>query len=225
MIKEIYFFFRYGPAVQKRKNELGLVEFMKAIARDLDADGFAELRTSLVGDLEGEILEIGSGTGATFHYYGPKANVTAIEPSDEFRAASEEAAESAAANIRIISGTGEKLPFPDAAFEVVTTSMALCSVASPSRTLTEFKRVLQPGGQLRLLEHVRSEHWLAGPLLDIFNPIWIRLNDVGCNWNRKTVETVRQAGFTIHSIENHKIYSKTVPATFPLRVIKAEQPM
>ncbi len=187
MIKEIYFFLRYGPAVQKRKKALGQVEFMKAFAKDLDADGFAELRNSLVGDLEGEILEIGSGTGATFPYYGPKASVTAIEPDDDFRAASEEAAESAAANIRVIPGAGEKLPFEDAAFEVVSTSLALCSVASPSRTLAEFKRVLRPGGRLRLLEHVRSEHWLAGPFLDLFNPIWLRLNDVGCNWNRRTV--------------------------------------
>ena len=224
MIREICFFLRYGPAVQKRKKKLGPVEFMKAIARDLDAGGFTGLRTSLVGDLEGEILEIGSGAGATFPYYGPKANVTAIEPDDDFRAASEEAAECAAANIRVIAGAGEKLPFPDAAFEVVTTSMSLCSVASPTETLAEFKRVLRPGGRLRLLEHVRSEHWLAGPLLDLFNPIWFRLNDVGCNMNRKTVDTVRQAGFTIQSIKPHKIYCKTAPAAFPFRVIKAERP-
>ncbi len=219
----MFFFFRYGPAVQKRKKELGVVEFMKAIASDLDAAGFSELRTHLVGDLEGKILEVGSGTGATFHYYGAEANVTAIEPDDDFRAASEEAAHNAVAKISVLPGSGEKLPFADATFEVVCASTALCSVASPLRTLIEFKRVLKPGGRLRLLEHIRSEHWLAGPLQDLVNPIWLRLNHVGCNLNRKTVETVGEAGFTIHSIENHKIYCKTAPATFPLRVIKAEK--
>ncbi len=224
MIKEIYYFLRYGPGVQRQKKELGHVEFMRAIASGLDAGGFAELRASLVGDLEGEILEIGSGTGAAFQYYGPKANVTAIEPDDEFRVASEETAESATATICVIPGAGEKLPFQESAFDVVTTSMSLCSVASPPETLAEFKRILRPGGRLRLLEHVRSEHWLAGPLQDLFNPIWIRINNVGCNMNRKTVESVSGAGFTIQSIESHKIYVKAAPATFPFRVIKAVKP-
>ena len=35
MIKEIYFFLRYGPGVKKRQKELGLVEFMKALSGDV----------------------------------------------------------------------------------------------------------------------------------------------------------------------------------------------
>ncbi len=78
MIKEIYYFLRYGPGLLKRQKELGPVEFQKTLVREADADGYDKLRTSLVGDLEGDILEIGAGTGATFPYYGPQANVTAI---------------------------------------------------------------------------------------------------------------------------------------------------
>ena len=66
MIHEIYHFFRYGPRIQKRRTQLGPVEFMKAMAQELDADGYAQLRSSLVGDLKEDILEIGAGTGATF---------------------------------------------------------------------------------------------------------------------------------------------------------------
>jgi len=73
MIREIYFFFRHGPKVQKRQKEMGLVEFQKDLARRLGADGYAELRSSLIGDLEGDILEIGAGTGAIFQYYGQNA--------------------------------------------------------------------------------------------------------------------------------------------------------
>ncbi len=67
-------------------------------------------------------------------------------------------------------GEGENLPFEDAAFDAVTASTVLCSVASPAGTLKEFKRILRPGGQVRLLEHVRSKHWLAGPMMDLLNP-------------------------------------------------------
>ena len=224
MIKETCFFIRNGPAVGRRQKQLGLVEFMKDMAKRLDADGFSKLRTSLVGDLEGDILEIGTGTGATFSYYGPRAHVTAIEPDDGFRAAAEVAAKSAKATINVVAGAGEALPFDDASFDAVSASLVLCAVDSPAKTLAEFKRVLRPGGEIRLLEHVRSEHWLAGPLLDLLNPIWLRLNKIGCNWNRKTVEAVESAGFSIRSIERYKIYSEAGPAVFPGRLIKAESP-
>lgn len=224
MIKEVYFLFRYGPAVRRRQKQMGLVEFMKDMATRLDADGFAELRTTLVGDLEGDVLEIGTGTGATFPYYGPRAKVTAIEPDDDFRAAAKEAARAAKATISVVPATGEELPFDDVTFDAVSASQVLCTVSSPSKTLEEFKRVLRPGGQIRLQEHVRSEHWLAGPLMDLLNPVWLRANKIGCNWNRKTVEHVVTAGFIIESIELYKIYSKAGPAVFPGRLIKAKRP-
>ena len=223
MIREIYHFFRYGPKTQKRQKELGLVEFLKVMSRELDADGFGELRTALVSDIQGEILEIGAGTGAMFPYYGPHAIVTAIEPNEEFRGAAEESAGEAKAVIRVVPGAGEELPFGDGRFDAVTASTVLCSVASPIRTLAEMKRVLRVGGQIRLLEHVRSEHWLAGPLMKLLNPIWLRINKMGCHWDRQTVESVRDAGFTICSVERYKMFSKAVPASFPLRLIKAER--
>ncbi len=224
MIKEICYFFRYGPSVQRQQRELGLVNFMKKMAIEMDADGFSFMRTSLVGDLEGDILEIGTGTGATFAYYGPKARVTAIEPNDELRFAANDAANYAKADIKVIPGEGEKLPFDDETFDNVSASLVLCSVTSPSKTLEEFKRVLRPGGQIRLMEHVRSEHWLAGPLLDLLNPLWLRINKIGCNWNRKTVDYVHSADLTILSIEPYKIYSKSTPAVFTIRIIKAKRP-
>ena len=60
--------------------------------------------------------------------------------------------------------------------------------------------------------------------MNLLNPIWLRINKVGCNWNRKTVEAVKDAGFTIRSIEPYKIYSEAAPAVFPGRIIKAELP-
>ncbi len=59
MIREIYFFFRHGPKIRKRQKELGSVEFLKKMSKELDADGLAKYRFRLVGDLEGDILEIG----------------------------------------------------------------------------------------------------------------------------------------------------------------------
>ncbi len=221
MLKEAYYFFRHGPRVQKLQKELGPVEFLRTFSKNLDADGLATYRASLVGDLEGDVLEIGAGTGAMFSYYTAAARVTAIEPDDDFRAAAEEAALETAVNVLVIAGVGEALPFDDATFDAVVGSQVLCSVDSPEKTLAEFKRVLRADGEIRLMEHVRSEHWLAGPLMNLLNSMWLRLNKMGCNWNRNTVESVRNAGFVIRSLTAYKIYSSAAPAAFPCRVIKA----
>ena len=224
MIREICFFLRYRPRVNKLRNELSLAEFLGRIAKELDAVGFSELRSELVGDLRGEILEIGTGTGATFSYYELGARVTALEPDEELRTAAEEEAGTSVAKIRVVPGVGEDLPFEDRSFDAVCASNVLCSVVSPAKTLEEFKRVLRSSGKIRLIEHIRSEHWLAGLLMDAFNPAWLRINRIGCNLNRKTIESVEAAGFEIESIRPFKIYCKAAPAAFPGRLIKARHP-
>ena len=202
---------------------MGRAEFSQMLAARLDEDGFAELRSELVCDLHGEILEVGTGTGTLLRYYGEAARVTAIEPDDEFRAAAEVAAKSSRSDVRCIPGVGESLPFDDATFDAVTASTVLCSVESVSRSLEEFKRVLRPGGSLRLIEHVRSDHAIAGPLMDLLNPVWLRLNKVGCNWNRRSVEAVRDAEFRNVDVKRYKIFSPVAPAAFPGALIKAEK--
>ncbi len=156
-----------------------------------------------------------------FRYYGDHVNVTAVEPDDEFRAAAELTANDAHATIKVVPGVGESLPFEDASVDAVVGSVVLCSVQSVQQTLTEFKRVLKPNGSLRLMEHVRSEHWPAGFLMDLSNPMWLRINKVGCNWNRRRLEAVRNAGFTIASTTAFKLYSPASPTAWPYRLIKA----
>jgi len=221
VIREIVYFLRHGPSVSRKQASMERVEFQQWLAAEADKDGLAELRSALVDGLRGDIVEIGAGSGAMFPHYGEGVNVTAIEPDDEFRAAAEEAAEAAGVTIDVIAGAGESLPCPDAGTDAVVASTVLCSVQSVRQTLAEFRRVLKPGGELRLLEHVRSERWLEGLLMSLFNPVWLYLNKVGCNWNRRTVEAVREAGFKIASVGKYKVWSPASPAAFPLRLIKA----
>lgn len=224
MLKESYYFLRYGPAILKQQKQLGLVACVQKMSRQADDDGYAAVRSQLVSDLEGDVLEVGAGTGAAFPYYSAAANVTAIEPNEDFRIAAESAADDAHATIRVISGKCEALPFEDSCFDAICASLVLCSVDSPEKTLDEFMRVLRPGGKIRLLDHVCSEHWLAGPLMNLLNPLWLRINQVGCNWNRHTVATVANSSFEIDSVERYKIYSSATPAVFPIRLIKARYP-
>ena len=221
MIREIVYFLRHGPSVSRKQAVMGRAEFQQWLVDEIDKDGMAEFRSLLVEGLSGDVVEVGAGTGAMFRFYGDNVRVTAIEPDDEFRAAAELAANEAHATIKVVPGVGESLPFEDASVDAVVGSVVLCSVQSVQQTLTEFKRVLKPKGNLRLLEHVRSEHWPAGFLMDLFNPMWLRVNKMGCNWNRRSFEAVRDAGFTIASTTAFKLYSRAAPTAFPYRLIKA----
>jgi len=66
--------------------------------------------------------------------------------------------------------------------------------------LSEVRRVLKKGGQLLMLEHVRSNNKILGRLMDKLNPLVSRLG-VG-NINRDTVQHLRQAGFKIKEERN-----------------------
>ncbi|HEA67693.1 MAG TPA: class I SAM-dependent methyltransferase [Desulfobacterales bacterium] len=70
------------------------------------------------------------------------------------------------AEIQVVPGKEESISFEDATFDAVSASSVLCSVTSPQKSLEEFKRMLWPGGQVCLLEHVRSVHWLKDPVYD-----------------------------------------------------------
>ena len=223
MIREIAFFLRHGPGVGRKQSSMEKVEFQNWLAARVDEDGMAASRASLVEGLRGEVVEIGCGSGAMFQYYSSDVRVTAIEPDDEFRVGAEQAAHDVVAEIRVVPGFAESLTMSDNSVDAIVCSTVLCSVNSIAETLAEFKRVLKPGGSLRLLEHVKSDNRIAGPLMNLTNPLWIWINKVGCNWNRSVEEPVLGAGFRIASVERIKFYSTAAPATFPYVLIKAEK--
>ena len=68
MLRESYYLLRYGPKVHSRQKEMGLVDFQKDLAKRVDVDGYAELRSRLVGDLEGNILDT-PGSGLVFNSF------------------------------------------------------------------------------------------------------------------------------------------------------------
>jgi ubiquinone/menaquinone biosynthesis C-methylase UbiE len=74
-------------------------------------------------------------------------------------------------------------------------------VADPLRALGEIRRVLKPDGTYRFIEHVRG-HGFQALAQDAVTPIWRRLG-AGCHPNRRTLETIRAAGFRIDRLEEH----------------------
>src|SRR5581483_1378704 len=88
----------------------------------------------------------------------------------------------------LVECLAEELPFPEASFDVVISTLVLCTVADPARSLSEIRRVLKPGGSLRFIEHVRFDG-ARGNIQDRLVPIWSYLT-AGCQPNRRTVENI-----------------------------------
>ena len=96
---------------------------------------------------------------------------------------------------RLLQMDAQVMGFRDESFDIAVGTFVFCSVPDARRGLAEVRRVLQPGGRLLLLEHVRSGSPVLGRLMDWLNPFAVRA--MGVNINRDTVETVRRAGFEI----------------------------
>lgn len=156
----------------------------------------AAARRALVGDLSGEVLEIGCGTGPNFGFYPADAHVTATDYSEHMLPSARADAEAAAASIELRQADASALPFDDGSFDAVVSALVLCSVPDLERALGELRRVLRPGGALRILEHVRSDRPWVATMQRVVNPAWGLVGD-GCHLDRDTAAAVRSAGFEV----------------------------
>ncbi|GAC1656012.1 MAG: class I SAM-dependent methyltransferase [Gemmatimonadaceae bacterium] len=159
-------------------------------------------RERVVAAAQGRVLEIGAGTGLNFSHYRPDTWVVATDLDvGMLKRARPRAAESAA-NIVFVAADAEALPFDDAAFTESVVGLTMCTIPHPERALAELRRTVQPGGWLRLLEHVRFDSLVLGRLQDGLTPLWRRVAG-GCHLNRRTVETIARSGFALESVIQH----------------------
>jgi len=179
----------------------------------------AATRRELLGDLEGDILDVGCGPGTNFEHYGPGAHVTAIDYNEHMVTLAKRALPAPHATIEVQQADAMALPFPDASFDAYVSTLVLCSVPDLDRAVEEAWRVLRPGGQLRLFEHVRSEHPWKARLQRWANPVWGLLAD-GCHLDRATDRAFIQRGFEV--IEERHPRMRVEP--LPLVVLKARKP-
>jgi ubiquinone/menaquinone biosynthesis C-methylase UbiE len=223
MLKEIGHFIRTGKEVSVLQRQHPRAQFADILMAKADAQGYAEVRRELVGDLSGRVLEIGCGTGTMFAYYAPSARVEAIELEEDFLELATVKAAAFSGRIHAVRGDAMNLAFTDASFDAVVLGLVLCSVPSVTRVLAEACRVLRGGGQLRALEHVRSDDTIAGALMDITNPLWLKINRQGCRWNRNPIRDIEAAGFRLDDVQSFKRYDTVMPA-FPMRRVRAHKP-
>jgi len=161
----------------------------------------APIRRFVAGGASGRVLELGCGTGANLAFYDwQKVEALVATDPDPFmlqRAEAKVAALDPAvrAKVTLREVPAESLPFEDASFDCIVATLVFCTVADLDRSLAEAYRVLEPGGSLRLAEHVASAGFEAR-VQRLVQPIygWIAAD---CHLNRHTEDAVRAAGFDL----------------------------
>lgn len=167
--------------------------------RPLEKRWLGERRARLLGRLEGEVLEIGAGTGANLPHYRKASRVVASEPDQAMRRRMSAKAGQATVPVEIRDTPAEPLPDPDGSFDAVVYTLVLCTVPDPGDALAEARRVLKPNGRLVVLEHIRGSGRLA-TWQDRLDPLWSRLG-AGCHPNRDTRTAIERAGFRFEHVE------------------------
>jgi ubiquinone/menaquinone biosynthesis C-methylase UbiE len=163
--------------------------------------GMAAHRQQLLARATGRVLEIGGGTGANLRHYGPGVEtLTVTEPEEPMLKRLRKKASTEAPHVVLVQAPAEELPFEDDSFDTAVSRLVLCGVDDQSRALGELRRVLKPGGTLLFIEHVRSDDPGLARLQDRVNG----LNNfvVGCDCNRRTLDSIRAAGFEVGDVEH-----------------------
>ena len=146
------------------------------------------------------VLEVGVGTGKNMPFWPKGIRMTAIDLTPGMLEFAHRRAKELGLTVDIRLGDAQSLDFPDASFDAAVATFVFCSVPDPVLGLRELKRVVRPGGQVLLLEHVRSANPVLGALMDSVNPLVVRM--MGANVNRRTVENVRASGLAVESVED-----------------------
>jgi phosphatidylethanolamine/phosphatidyl-N-methylethanolamine N-methyltransferase len=148
----------------------------------------------------GRILEVGVGTGLSLPDYAWTNRVTGVDLSAPMlRKAKARVAEHRLTNVDGLAVMdAQHLGFQDAVFDVVIAQYVITAVPDPEATLDEFVRVLKPGGEIILVNHLGAEAGLRSAFERWFAPLARRLGwRPEFRWDRLMSWVMRHGGVRV----------------------------
>lgn len=154
---------------------------------------YRKWRPGLLGDLWGDVLELGVGTGRNLEFYPSGVRLTAVDLSAHMLARAGRRAAGASCAVNLLQGDATHLRgLPDCSFDWVVSTFMCCVLPDSlqPQALREMARVLRPGGRFRLIEMVYSRNPALRWRQERFAPFVERV--FGARFDRHTLRFVKE---------------------------------
>jgi SAM-dependent methyltransferase len=159
------------------------------------------LRRRVCEGLEGDVVEIGFGSGLNVPFYPETVErVAAVEPADVGWKLAEKRLRATSVPVDRAGLDGQSLPFADNSYDAALSTWTLCTIPDVATALAEVRRVLKPGGTLHFVEHGLAPDESVRRWQHRLEPVQKRMFG-GCHLTRPIVDLLSAAGFTITGVD------------------------
>jgi len=163
---------------------------------------FGDGRAWVCAQARGKVLELACGTARNLPFYPHDIDLTAIELSPEMLAIGRRRADELGHPADLCIGDVQALEFPNERFDTVTCTLRFCTIPDTHAAASEAFRVLRPGGQLLLMEHVRSPAPVVRGAQRLLEPLAARFE--ADHLLREPLDYLPGVGFEIDEVQRSK---------------------
>lgn len=174
----------------------------RVIDRVCGSEKIAAERARWVPRAEGDVLEIGVGSGLNLPHYDPTRvrRVVGVDPSPALLALAAARRTRLARVPELVCAPAEVLPLPDACFDSAVVTYTLCSVRDPGAVLREVRRVLRRGAPLLFIEHGLAPDRGPSTVQRVVTPLWRRAAG-NCHLDRDIARELDRAELAVVELE------------------------
>lgn len=158
-------------------------------------------RAQVVPLAEGEVLEIGIGSGLNLSFYDPAKvrRIVGVDPSADMQKLARQRAEQISIPVEMIALELGQIQAEDARFDSIVCTFTLCTIPDAIAALREMRRVLKPGGRLLFCEHGLAPDLPVVRWQKRLTPLWKPLAG-GCHLDRDIPALIGAGGFHIREL-------------------------
>lgn len=159
-------------------------------------------RAKVVPLAEGNVLEIGIGSGLNLSFYQKDQvdQLIGIDPSKETWSLNQAKTEDLGFDFQYIQTGAESIPIDNKSMDTIVITYTLCTIPQVNIALNEIRRVLKTNGKVLFVEHGKAPEAAVLKWQNRINPLWKKIGG-GCHLNRDIPNLFKESGFKIDNLK------------------------